>query len=225
VIIKSRVASTGVSPALRSTCPKPLLVMEGLQVERISQVGSGKHMRLQLRKGHHSLQAIYFSATAKSASICPGDVVDIAFAPQINEFRGNRSVQLNVQDIRPYCSVPCRWEMDSYTALRQGSLTPSQATALTPDRATLGLVWRYLSSRQEEIREEPMCLCRKIVRWSQKPLDLQDLLVCLDIFADVGLLRQERLHKHLRICLCPDETKADLATSATMAQLVSLKES
>ena len=206
-------------------CPKPLLVMEGLQVERISQVGSGKHMRLQLRKGHHSLQAIYFSATAKSASICPGDVVDIAFAPQINEFRGNRSVQLNVQDIRPYCSVPCRWEMDSYTALRQGSLTPSQATALTPDRATLGLVWRYLSSRQEEIREEPMCLCRKIVRWSQKPLDLQDLLVCLDIFADVGLLRQERLHKHLRICLCPDETKADLATSATMAQLVSLKES
>ncbi len=206
-------------------CPKPLLVMEGLQVEKINQVGSGKHMRLQLRKGNHILQSIYFSSTAQSASISLGDVVDVAFAPQINEFRGNRSVQLNLQDIRPHCSVPCNWEMDNYTALREGSLTPGQATALTPDRATLGLIWRYLSSRQEEIREEPMCLCRKIVRWSGKTLDLQDLLVCLDIFADVGLLRQERLHKHLRICLCPNAPKADLATSATMARLVSLKES
>ena len=104
-------------------------------------------------------------------------------------------------------------------------MTCAQAQTLTPDRATLGLVWRYLSSRQELIREEPMCLCRKIVRWSQKPLDLQTLLICLDIFADVGLLRLERLHKHLQISLCPDAPKADLTTSATMAKLLSLKES
>ena len=206
-------------------CPKPLLVMEGLQVEKISQVGGGKHMRLQLRKGYHTLQAIYFSATAQSASICVGDVVDVAFAPQINEFRGNRSVQLNLQDIRPHCTVPCRWKTAGYTALLEDRLTKEAAQSLTPDRATLGLVWRYLSSRQDEIREEPMCLCRKIVRWSQKPLDLQNLLVCLDIFADVGLLRLERLHKHLQILLFPDAPKADLSTSATMAKLLSLKES
>ena len=206
-------------------CPKPLLVMEGLQVEKISQVGGGKHMRLQLQKGHHTLQAIYFSATAQSASICVGDVVDVAFTPQINEFRGIRSVQLNLQDIRPHCAAPCRWVLDGYNALRDGTITCTQAQALTPDRATLGLVWRYLSSQLEEVREEPMCLCRKIVRWSQKTLDLQDLLVCLDIFADVGLLRLERLHKHLRICLCPNAPKADLSASATMAKLLSLKES
>ena len=70
-----------------------------------------------------------------------------------------------------------------------------------------------------------MCLCRKIVRWSQKPLDLQDLLICLDIFADVGLLQLERLHKHLQICLCPGDIKADLTASPTMARLLSLKES
>ena len=221
----SNVESLSVLEPCGNGCPKPLLVMEGLQVEKISQVGSGKHMRLQLRSGHHIMQAIYFSANAQSASIRPGDVVDVAFAPQINEFRGNRSVQLNLQDIRPHCSVPCRWEMDSYTALQEGTLTPQQATALLPDRATLGLIWRYLSSRQEEIREEPMCLCRKIVRWSQRPLDLQELLVCLDIFADVGLLQQERLHKHLRIRLCPNDSKADLSSSATMALLASLKES
>ena len=221
----SNVSSLSALEPCGNGCPKPLLVMENLQVEKISQVGSGKHMRLQLRKGHHTLQAIYFSATAQSASICVGDMVDIAFAPQINEFRGIRTVQLNLQDIRPHCAVPCRWELDCYTALQENVLTCAQARTLTPDRATLGLVWRYLSSRQEEIREEPMCLCRKIVRWSHTPLDLQTLLVCLDIFADVGLLRRERLHKHLQICLCPNAPKADLTTSPTMAKLLSLKES
>ena len=221
----SNVDSLSVLEPCGNGCPKPLLVMEGVQVEKISQVGSGKHMRLQLRKGNHTLQAIYFSATARSASIAVGDVVDVAFAPQINEFRGIRSVQLNLQDIRPHCTAPCKWELECYTALKEGRMTCAQAQTLTPDRATLGLVWRYLSSRQELIREEPMCLCRKIVRWSQKPLDLQTLLICLDIFADVGLLRLERLHKHLQISLCPDAPKADLTTSATMAKLLSLKES
>ena len=221
----SNVDSLSVLEPCGNGCPKPLLVMEGVQVEKISQVGSGKHMRLQLRKGNHTLQAIYFSATARSASIAVGDVVDVAFAPQINEFRGIRSVQLNLQDIRPHCTAPCKWELECYTALKEGRMTCAQAQTLTPDRATLGLVWRYLSSRQELIREEPMCLCRKIVRWSHKPLDLQTLLICLDIFADVGLLRLERLHKHLQISLCPDAPKADLTTSATMAKLLSLKES
>ncbi len=221
----SNVSSLSVLEPCGNGCPKPLLVMEGLHIEKISQVGAGKHMRLQLCKGHHTLQAIYFSATAQSASICVGDVVDVAFAPQINDFRGNRSVQLNLQDIRPHCAAPCHWELENYDALREGTLTGLQAQALLPDRATLGLVWRYLSSRKDEIREEPMCLCRKVVRWSQKPLDLQDLLVCLDIFADVGLLQLERLHKHLRICLCPDAPKADLTASPTMAKLLSLKES
>ena len=221
----SNVDSLSVLEPCGNGCPKPLLVMEGVQVEKISQVGSGKHMRLQLRKGNHTLQAIYFSATARSASIAVGDVVDVAFAPQINEFRGIRSVQLNLQDIRPHCTAPCKWELECYTALKEGRMTCAQAQTLTPDRATLGLVWRYLSSRQELIREEPMCLCRKIVRWSQKPLDLQTLLICLDIFADVGLLHLERLHKHLQISLCPDAPKADLTTSATMAKLLSLKES
>ena len=221
----SNVNSLSVLEPCGNGCPKPLLVMEGLTVEKISQVGGGKHMRLQLRKGHHVLQAIYFSATPQSASICPGDQVDVAFAPQINEFRGIRSVQLNLQDIRPHCAAPCRWELECYTALRENTLTCAQAQVLTPDRATLGLVWRYLSSRQDPVREDPMCLCRKIVRWSQKPLDLQSLLICLDIFADVGLLRVERLHKHLQIFLCPNAPKADLNTSPTMARLLSLKES
>jgi len=65
-----------------------------------------------------------------------------------------------------------------------------------------------------------MCLLRKIVRWSGKPMSLGMLLTCLDIFADVGLLRIQRLHKYMSIALLPCEKKADLTTSKTMQILL-----
>ena len=104
-------------------------------------------------------------------------------------------------------------------------MTCAQAQTLTPDRATLGLVWRYLSSRQELIREEPMCLCRKIVRWSGKSLTLGQLLTALDIFRDVGLLEIQKQRKTLTLIPTPGPNKADLNESKTMQTLLKAKES
>ena len=206
-------------------CPKPVLMMKKLTVERIQMVGSGKHMRLRLRSSHNCINAIYFSATPESASIRQGDVVDVAFNPQINEFRGERSVQMNILDIRPHCCVECGSEIAAYRALRHGSLSAAEAAALLPDRSTLATIWRYLAGAPMPLREVPMCLCRKIVRWSGTPLTLEQLMTCLDIFSDVGLLQYARQHKYLNITLNPGSQKADLNTSATMQTLLRTKES
>ena len=207
-------------------CPKPTLILENVTIDRITTVGGGKHTRLRLRQGRHLLNAIYFSATPESASIQPGDVVDVAFNPQINTFRGEDTVQLNILDIRPSCAAACSAELGGYAALRSGSLTPAAAAALLPDRATLALVWRYLAGCGDQtVKESPMCLCRKIVRWSGSPLSLGQLLTCLDIFSDVGLLQAQRLHKYISIQLTPRKDKADLGASATMQILLHLKES
>ena len=206
-------------------CPKPVLMMKKLTVERISMVGGGRHMRLRLHSGRYILNAIYFSATPEGASIAPGDVVDIAFTPQINEFRGERSVQMNVLDIRPSCTAPCSPEVAGYRALQQDRLTAEAAAALLPDRATLAMVWRYLAAFSGPIQESPVCLCRKIVRWSGAPLSLGQLMTCLDIFSDVGLLQTHRLHKYITIHLTPGSEKADLNRSQTMQRLLRAKES
>ena len=205
-------------------CPKPVLVMEQLQVERISQVGGGRHMRLRLKTGHHGFNAIYFSASAQSASIALGDMVDVAFVPQVNEFRGERSVQMNILDIRPACKAACSADTTGYRAMKNGRLTAQMAAQLLPDRNTLGLVWRYLSTCEENpIQQTPMCLCRKLVRWAEQPLSLAQLLVCLDIFADVELIQLNRLHKFITIRLIPREGKADLTESQTMKRLYAVK--
>ncbi len=207
-------------------CPKPVLMMQDLVVDRISMVGGGRHMRLRLRQGHHLLNAIYFSATAEMASIQPGDLVDVAFTPQINEFRGDRTPQMNVLDIRPACKVPCDPELGGYYSLYTDRLTSAMAAALVPQRQEQAAIWRYLAGQAlPEFRETPMCLCRKIVRWSGIPLSLGKLLICLDIFADVGLLQVQRQHKYIYIRLTPTQTKADLTRSRTLQHLLKRKES
>ena len=207
-------------------CPKPVLMMENMIVERLRPVGNGKHLRLRLRRGSYGFNAIFFSATAESASIAQGDLVDVAFLPQINEFREEQSVQMNVQDIRPACKAECSPELSGYHLLHSGNIDKSCVDALLPDRATLGLVWRYLAAAPTGfIQEMPMCLCRKIVRWSGAPLSLGRLLTCLDIFSDVGLLRARRLHNTITIQLTQGAGKADLTQSRTMQRLLQLKES
>ena len=205
-------------------CPKSTLMMKNLTIDRMQQVGSGRHLRLRLRSGRHTLNAIYFSATAETASIQPGDVVDVAFTPQINEFRGERTVQLNILDIRPCCAAPCSTDTAPYRALQQNRLTREDACSLYPERATLAMVWRYLTAAGGNLLESPLCLQRKIVRWTGKELSLGQLLICLDVFRETGLLRVQKRHKHLAILLTPGPGKADLTESPTLQRLLQAKE-
>lgn len=207
-------------------CPKPVLMTRNMVIERINLVGGGRHTRLRLRCGRVGLNAIYFSATPETASIQPGDVVDVAFNPQINEFRGERSVQLNVLDIRPSCRAECSPAISAYRSLQADRLTRESAEKLLPQRQTLAMVWKYLASNPgDTITESPVCLCRKIVRWSGQPMALGQMLTCLDIFRDVGLLSIQRVRNDLAIRLTPGKEKADLNESQTLQRLQKAKES
>ena len=207
-------------------CPKPVLMLEKLVVDRLALVGNSRHMRLRLKQGHHMLGAICFCATTDTFPIQPGDIVDVAFQPKVNEFRGVRSVQLNVQDIRPHCPAPCDAEDGAYRRLKKGCANREDCSKLLPDRTLLAAVWKYLvSTGSNTIKEGPVCLCRKIVRRSGMAMDLGQMLTCLDIFADVALLTLEHRHKDLIITLSAPGQKADLSSSATMQSLLLGKES
>ena len=81
--------------------PKPVFSLSGCLVSAVNEVGGGRHLKLKLTASGRSFDAIFFSATAEEAGVGPGDRVDVAFTPQINEYRGWRSVQLQLCDLRP----------------------------------------------------------------------------------------------------------------------------
>ena len=206
-------------------CPRPLLVLEKAQIVHMAPVGGGRHLRLRLRQGKCQLNAIYFSATAESASIAEGDLIDVACTAQRNEFRGVESVQLTVQDVRPSCPSEdlCPPDPTPYRRLRRGCLTAEEAVALIPQRQQLGDLWRYLAQQAGPVRESPVCLCRKAVRRWGRALSLSQMMVCLDIFAEAGLLRLERQQNTLNITLLEAGEKKDLSQTDTMQALCRLK--
>lgn len=86
----------------------------------------------------------------------------------------------------------------------------------------LSIIWRYLAAQPEQpIQESPICLVPQDCPLSAKPLSLEQLMTCLDVFRDGGLLTQQRMHKYITITLTPGREKADLSKSATMQRLLS----
>ena len=102
-------------------------------------------------------------------------------------------------------------------------LTAEGAERLLPDRKIQGAVWRYIAA-EPSLKDTPCCLCRKIVRKYGIPISLGQMLTCLDMFADVGLLALERQNKYILVRPLPVTQKADLAKSETMQLLLRVKE-
>ncbi|MCL2402474.1 MAG: single-stranded-DNA-specific exonuclease RecJ [Oscillospiraceae bacterium] len=80
--------------------PPPCLCIKGAVVSEIIPVGAGKHTRLKIEKSGKALDCIYFSMPPDELDVKKGELCDIAFEPQINEFRGRITVQLQVFDIK-----------------------------------------------------------------------------------------------------------------------------
>lgn len=206
-----------------SGCPRPVFFMDGLQIDQLSEVGGGKHLRLRLSRDGYSLSAIFFSTTALQASVALGDSVEIAFTPQINEFRGNRSVQLNLVDIRPACVHRdlCRADERLYQHYRAGGLQPEEAGDLLPSRREFVALWRYLVShcRDGALDDTCSCLSRKVSRYAGAPCRPGRTRICLDVFHELGLLSLIEHQRQLHIHLTSDGRKVNLDESVIIRKL------
>lgn len=205
-------------------CPRPVLFMRSLTVSDLSEVGGGKHLRLRLSKGPFTWGAIFFSTNAQRAAVAQGDVVDIAFTPQINEYRSMRSVQLNLVDIRPDKAFREAQGHDRVVYrkhLSGGELSCDEADSLLPARQDFVAVWRYLAAFSQDgtLCEELGCLSRKISRCAKLPLSAGKTRICLDVLAEQGLVQLEQRPKTLLIRLCADGRKVDLEKSPILIHL------
>ena len=82
--------------------PTPKFASFGVRVESVSLVGSdGKHMKLRFGQNGLSLSAIAFGFGEKfDAILNEGDLVDIVYEVAVNTWKGKRSVDLKIVDIK-----------------------------------------------------------------------------------------------------------------------------
>ena len=202
--------------------PRPILVITGAVIHALSHVGRGRHLKMRLDVRGTFLDAIFFSADASELGIAPGSRIDVAFYPQINEFRGCRSVQLQVIDLRP-AVTRAQAERAVYEKYRQGILlTPYEARTLIPSREEFVALWRYLQRQcaaHGELSDTPARIARSAARAAGQKETLPHTLVCLDVFAERGLIYLRSRSDRLTISLIPVAQKVDLEASGILRRL------
>ena len=201
--------------------PKPVFALTGVTVAACSDVGGGRHLKLKLRSDGKLLDAIFFSATCAGAGIVPGDRIDVAFTPQINEYRGSRTVQLQLCDLRP-ALTRAQAERQLYEKLRRGApLTVREAATLLPEREDFVAVWRFLkrSASSAPLEDSPARLMKVISRSLPPQRPHIRTVVCLEVMDERGLISLRRSGGRIHISINTPAEKVDLEQSALMLRL------
>ena len=153
--------------------PKPVMCLSGVRLESLNEVGGGKHTRFRIRLGASHFECIFFSHSAASTGVHEGELIDMAFTPQINEYRGNVTVQLVASAMRPHdpgalceeilCGEPgYSWAAASYCPERSDfvRIWRSMGPGFTVGRDTAAV----LSQCPADMEPEKYCLCLMVLR-------------------------------------------------------------
>ena len=201
--------------------PKPVFLLRSALVLSCGDVGGGRHMKLRVRRDDAVVDAIFFGANCSTCGVNPGDRLDLVFTPHINEFRGNRNVQLQLCDLRP---APDRTSLEQelfHRLVKGGALSRWEAGLLLPERRDFAQVWRYLerTCASGPVETPVDHLLRQMNRNQNNRCSCGKVLVCLQVMDDRGLIRVEFTDRSARVELCPAAGKVDLEQAQLMQLL------
>lgn len=131
----------------------PVFLLRGLVVDRISPLGAGNHCRVSFKGEAAGINAVLFGTAASKLDIYSGEIVDILCRLSINEFKGERSVQLLLSDIR-LSEGFCEGLRADRERLGQvlGGAGFSASESILPTRDEVALVYRILRANSEHGR-------------------------------------------------------------------------
>ena len=193
---------------------RPVFCLLGATLLRTQNVGQNRHLKLRLGKGSAQFDGIFFSTVAEDCGCRVGDRVDAAFYLQVNEFRGSRTVQLQMVDLRPSLCASGR-EQESLTladrCTAQQPMPVRDARRLLPTRDQFAAAWRFLERTVPDggLTTGYLPLLRALAAELGKTEPFPRAALCLSVFAERGLLTLERqgddvtirLHRGLKVVL------------------------
>ena len=81
---------------------KPVLVSKGVKDTGYSKLLKEKHLRLFLQQDEVIISAIGFNMADKWPLLASGQLLDIAYSLDVNEWNGEKNLQLKMVDIKPH---------------------------------------------------------------------------------------------------------------------------
>ena len=208
---------------------RPVFCLRGATLERAQNVGQNRHLKLRLSKGSTQFDGIFFSAVAQSCGVEAGSRVDAAFYLQVNEFRGSRSVQLQMVDIRHSLCCSAREEESLRLVercLAREDLKHKEAQRLLPSREQHVRAWRALQHLipADGITTPYLPLLRRLASAIGGTEPFGRAALCLEVFRERSLLSLQRRGDEVRLKLQGQEKKVSLEHSIYLQHLADILE-
>ncbi|WP_303104460.1 single-stranded-DNA-specific exonuclease RecJ [uncultured Mitsuokella sp.] len=172
--------------------PKPLFGCRDVRAEEAVAIGRERnHLRFQLGTREHRVTGLMWNR-AELAGVVNAEHCDLVYAPAINEWNGNRSVQCFVEE-----------------------LSPAASGRVFPGKETLRDIYRFLYGIQQQRGSIPFTAaglteaCNRLMR----PMAYFTMAMGLRVFQELGLVRESL--EETGYYLLPPSGKMDLAASPT----------
>ncbi len=125
--------------------PIPTFILKDAKVERVISIGGGKHTKLVLSRDGEKINAMYFGISPVRLSFSEGDRVDVFFNIDINEYLGEKSVQIIVKDMKisDKYNDDLRKDIFRYEYIKGGGIF-DDAENIIPTRADFATVYNVI---------------------------------------------------------------------------------
>ena len=164
---------------------KPVYALQGTKIVAIKPVKEGKYTQLQLDYGGVPIQAISFKIPTDEFLFSVLDSVDILANAEINEYKGNKKVSLQIQEIRPHEFDDEKYyrAKQVYEDMKTGkTVTPDNKSKLLPTREDMVKVYKMIKNKTLTIDN----LCFLV---SKENINYALLKVILDAFCECNIAK------------------------------------
>ncbi len=203
--------------------PVPHFIVRDLNVERVSELGGGKHLKLQLGKGGISLTALMFSTPRSRFPYSVGDRIDVLGTIDVNDFRDVRTVQMIVQDVKSserFCDE-CEGMEQRYREVRAGGAFDA-SECFVPDRDDFAHVYTVLRRefRQGNDLFPERVLLSMVNCGAPKPINYVCLKYILEIFHELKICGVEEAQQGIyRFDIYFNASKTNIEKSSILKKL------
>ncbi|MBR2523319.1 MAG: single-stranded-DNA-specific exonuclease RecJ [Clostridiales bacterium] len=217
---------------------KPVFVTRGVVISDLYTMSDGAHLRVDLTspvrpgKGESSLSAVGFGMGEYASCFTVGDKVDVAYTLNTFTYRGNTTLSLHLEDIKPATDDPS-WTMnETLEKLYNSGMKVDQIAKIKKGIETTDLipskedfVNSYTTIRDvcgdKSTTADCILLAKMInIKCGMKTTPFR-VRRCLDVFAEAGLLKLGSSDSG-RVCfnILKTDSKAVLSSTDTYKRLI-----
>ena len=81
--------------------PYPVFALKNSKLVDLRLLGNGSHLKFYVQNGNKSFECVWWGKGNLKDHLRFGEILDIAFRPEINFWNGSSKLQLVVEDVNP----------------------------------------------------------------------------------------------------------------------------